>query len=194
MTATMESRVSVNKSFEGRCFIIPNSIGTYKSWSSDSSRENRQKCYDIFKEQGFELRPFEEEMFVQIWWVVDSTGDGHDCENLCAHGCHVDIDETTGAIFQPKTSLLEYVPASIFDNLKEGDTISFDWTEEDCWTITKKGKGDYDVNSPKEATPVDVTAHMEMKLAQTETRYARFGSFEEVLANLMAHPSREWED
>ena len=74
-------------------------------------------------------------------------------DNLCDHGAHVLLDGEE-VVIHPRIS---YIPEELFQGKKEGDHVTVKFTDN------------------------DIPFEIDLRLSQKEYRYARFGTFEEVL-------------
>ena len=74
-------------------------------------------------------------------------------DNLCDHGAHVLCDGEE-VVIHPRIS---YIPEELFQGKKEGEHVTVKFTDN------------------------DIPFEIDLRLSQKEYRYARFGTFEEVL-------------
>lgn len=149
-------------------FIIPNSLQSPKTdmWEKPMAElSERSECLN-FKMRKDELAPWGidvklDDTFVQVWIHADGS------DNLTDHGLDDEmIDELwpngeRAACYAPG-----YLPISLFEGKKEGDTVTF--------TTTAGVK-------------------LDVKLEQLPYRYGHFGTFENVLSRLVRKDAADTE-
>lgn len=155
----------INNVLKGsKLFVIPNAI--HSPWSdlwqvplaSIGARETESMSYCMRKNElkKFGITTELTDRFVQVWILCDGS------DNLSDHGFN---DEQLDALWpnglaeseREYASAPSFLPISIFEGKKEGDSITLTTTAGVKWDI---------------------------ELCQLGYRYARFGKFEEVLAML----------
>ena len=140
-------------------FIVPNSLNRASAFSCNAGRF-RESANAVLVANGFEAES--DPLLVQIWVVAEES---MGCDNLNDHfGRYTDADGNEASYGQ----VWGYLPASLFKDKKEGDTVSI---------VVPAGVYGY---SKTFSTVLCMT------LAQTEYRYRRFGSFEDCFKCLYA--------
>ena len=141
-------------------FIIPNSLQSPKTdmWEKPMAElSERSECLN-FKMRKDELAPWGinvklNDTFVQVWIHADGS------DNLTDHGLDDEmIDELWPNGEQAACYAPGYLPISLFEGKKEGDTVTLTTTAE---------------------------VKLDVKLEQLPYRYGHFGTFEEVLGRLI---------
>ena len=93
----------------------------------------------------------EDSKFIEVWIVCKKD---IKTDNLCDHGARVLCDGEEEVVIHPRIS---YIPEELLRGNNEGEHITIKFTDK------------------------DITFEIDLRLCQSEYRYARFGTFEEVL-------------
>ena len=142
-------------------FIIPNAPVKISDSYYRERREKRAK--EICNASGIEFD--ENAKLIQCWFTNE------DCDNLQDHGSRVEIDGKQWYIESGRIDSL--IPANFFKGLKEGDTVDITLP-----VVVREYKRGEDPDK------MDIDLCIHLTLNQKSYRYSRFGTFEEVLANL----------
>lgn len=160
-------------------FIIPNA--SYRYEGSMSQRlgldgEFVQKLSNFWfslPDEIREHREFKDEDWVQIWYATPNNSD---------HNSNW-VDRTIDGYKELENwkPMISYLPKILFEGKKEGDCVTVDLP------IVRR----YELDESKDLIGIeDVHVHatskikVQLQLAQSKYRYARFGNFEEVLAKV----------
>lgn len=148
--------------FNADVFIVPNSPIKAKEKYHDET--------DFFKKvnERNNLVFDEDEDYIQCWLVSNELN----TENFSDHGgLAMDENGDEIIIYGLKT---QYIPSKLFKDKKEGDEIIFISDG-----VYKEQRTPYNQKSEGK-----IELRINLKLNQSDYRYARFGTFEEVLKNL----------
>jgi hypothetical protein len=141
-------------------FIIPNPAETIK----EMSRSSAHALVDFALMNNLHIDLFDDKC-VQLWHVTK------DCDNLVDHNfCYVDPDSGMTFSFSPA---IEYLPVSMFQGKKEGDTVEFDYND----SYTDK----------RTDLPVFIQLHFVLRLSQLDYRYRDYGRFEYALEKVAGY-------
>lgn len=154
-----------------KAFIVPNSLNKVSGFYDG---ERRMEYLNEIGGINNWPKVTEDTWLVELWF--HDKEDLH-TDNLTCHGssinyngesCHMSVD-----------TKFEFLPIDLFIDKKEGDKIHIDLPNE-IWRRCRSEGGE---ESPVEAS-IPVMIHMDVELKQIGYRYARFGTFDQVLEKL----------
>lgn len=150
-------------------FILPTQPYYSIGWTPTSRKYLIEYATELCENAGAE--PYDpDDMLVDLCMVNHETG----IENFFGHGIGVKTDD--GIYHIEFSSKQGFVPAKIFDGLKEGDTI----------TLTFPGRV-YD----KDGGEFTVIVDAEINLAQLKTGHRSLGGFDDVIRAFKAIPAKD---
>lgn len=151
-------------------FIVPNRVGKISSHWLKSTVKNIATVVEM---NNLEFNP-ESDKIVELWFT------GMDCDSWTDHYIHAEDEDGNKVCF--RASNIGYLPASIFFNKNEGDTVDITFPA----TVYKVRKDRRTPLTEEEAEySREIVVKIHATLAQNEYRYSRFGSFEEVLQKVV---------
>ena len=150
------------------CFIVPNNpINLSKSKMYDTA-ERIENHTNVCLLNGTDFDP-EKDRIIELWYIGE---EDFNTTNLCDHGGKVTID---GEDYRMGFKTRGYLPAKLFKDVKEGDTINLTIPG---W-VNKKENFLYPTENAQ-----DCMFQIALTCQQLHYRYERFGRFEEVLADM----------
>jgi hypothetical protein len=153
-------------------FIIPNS----PELLSDRGDYSQMKIKGYIGDNGLDYDESRDtDRLVQLWHV------SHWTENVDDHGLMVKTPKRAFYLNQQQTGF-SFLPSVIFNGKVEGDTVDFRFRRENCLIRYADSKIDLEEH---EQSGVTIDVVFSMCLSQTKYRYARFGSFDDVLKQLI---------
>lgn len=202
----LKNNMKTSEIIRGDIFIIPNPVdkfdpewvngGNLKFWSEVADQFHAIKYDPAYKDQFKDIR-FDDEKYVQVWFLTR----GHSHSSWRDHGID-GYNELKGAY-----PVVSWLPATLFSNKKEGDTVTFDlvieknprWSNpkwvivEDKYLNNEISESEYkaqiaELKKSKEYDPsleIKTRVKVSLTLNQKDYRYSSFGKFEEVLEKLI---------
>ena len=157
--------------------IIPNASYRYegsthqKSGSGVYFVDRLSKIWYSLPEEIWKNKDFKDEDWVQIWYATPN------------HPSSLERNWFDNTIYGYEDlkhwkPVCGYLPKSIFEGKKEGDCITINLP------IVKECLSDDDDSDNEVVIHASTKVKVQLQLAQTKGRYARFGNFEEVLAKV----------
>ena len=147
-------------------FVIPNQAAKLSSFFECVQEEKLVAANQIAELNGFTFDP-EKDYFIETWMVCAE----HGCDNFADHCIHYKDDDGTYYTIGIED---RYLPSNLFVGKKEGDMITIKLP---VWYVN-------DAQFPERSNGRTV-AEIQIKLNQSDYRYRRFGTFEEVLKKVM---------
>ena len=148
-----------------KAFVIPNSLSTIEENMIFADRMH-QYINEIANISNLEEAATNDKL-VQVWMY------GMDSDNFIRHGFRV-TDEKGKIHRATVRHFAEYLPAKWFNGMKEGDSIEISLPA----TIEEYNKNG-------ECSTRKIKVHATLTLSQLDSRYRRFGTFENALADLL---------
>lgn len=146
-------------------FIVPVSLESIHDLNSDCQNQEIERRIQFNKDNGTDFNVLSSK-FVYLWYTGEDTCES---ENLGDHGFLVeDLNGTPRA--SRLTSHAEHVPAELFKDKVEGDTVE----------IVLPAR----LLNPEPGEEKNFKVRLICRLAQKEYRYRRHGTFHDVLSRL----------
>ena len=155
-------------SINAGAFVVPNHATTFGYIKKHGLSSTYEYLCDLAKLNGIELK--DDDKIVEMWFHSKEL----DCDNMADHGFETKLSNGHKIICQPRK--LQWVPAKMLENVKEGDLI----------TLITPGNAYYDedyhvLNVRKAAKKIDLILSISAVCQQQGYRYKRFGNFEDVV-------------
>lgn len=160
----MKQVISIN----AKAFVIPNPARTLKDFLGDS----KKKYFDVFATiNNMDIK--DDDKMVQLW--LHNTEELH-CDNLSCHSFEVTLDDGRKIVINAYD--LEYFPAKLLENIKEGESITYQSPY--LRRVREVTNGSID-----DIDGVEIIFDITMTCQQKGYRYQRFGNFEDVVLAVM---------
>lgn len=160
----MKKIISIN----AKAFVIPNSACALKSFIGDS----KKKYFDVFATlNNTEIK--DDDKMIQLW--LHNTEELQ-CDNLARHSFEITLDDGRKIVISAYD--LEYFPAKLLENIKEGESVKYQSPYlRRVREVTDESIDDVD--------DLEIILDITMTCQQKGYRYQRFGNFEDVVSEII---------